>query len=414
MHADLVLNHMQGVSGFPSLLSEWEEQGHVRINHSKGFIEFNNGSKIHLCHVLYLKDIYKYQGSEMSVLLVDEGTHFEEKMYRYLRGRLRLGSLKIPDKYKGMFPRAIIGSNPGGIGHNWIKASFIDSAKPMEIIKQSKAEGGMLRQYIPAKLDDNPTLVENDPDYIEKLEGLGDAALVKAMRDGDWNIISGGAFDGDWDKATHEIEPFSVPSSWRIDRGFDWGSSKPFAVVYFAESDGTPATLADGIQRNFPRGSIFIISEWYGWNGKANEGCRMINTEIARGVRSRDLEFKRTVHPGPADNSISDVVNNTSIADDMARAPNYIRWTKSDKSPGSRRNGWEIMRKMLKNARGREFPGLFVFNTCLHTIRTVPVLPRDDNKDGDIDTDAEDHIADVIRYRVSAKRRTMSVGALNI
>lgn len=411
---DLVKNHFEGISGYPALLQDWVDSGHVKINYSKHYIEFWNGAKIFLGHCQYEKDRLKMQGAECHLLLVDELTHFSESIYRYFRGRCRLGGLKLPAKYKGMFPRIICGSNPGGVGHNWVKAAFIDPAPPMTLVRQEKREGGMLRQYVPSKLSDNPTLVDNDPDYLDRLEGLGDDALVKAMRDGDWEIVSGGMLDDVWHKETHVLVPFDIPASWRIDRGFDWGSSKPFAVLWFAESDGTPAKLADGTQRTFPRGSVFIISEWYGSTGKPNEGIRMINTEIASGVRKRDLAFKRVVHPGPADNSISDVVNNTSIADDMARAPNFIRWTKSDKSPGSRKNGWSMVRKLLKQAMGRELPGLFVFDTCRHTIRTVPVLPRDDSKDGDIDTDSEDHVGDVIRYRVSQKRRVMKSEDLNI
>lgn len=302
----------------------------------------------------------------------------------------------------------------GNTGHTWVKMAFVDMAPPMTLVKQEKKEGGMLRQYIPAKLADNPTLVENDPDYIDRLEGLGNPALVRAMRDGDWDIVAGGMFEDIWSVAKHVLKPFTIPVSWRIDRGFDWGSSKPFAVVWFAESDGTAATMADGTQRNFPRGTLFIISEWYGWNGKPNEGCRMLATEIARGIRKHDQAMQRTIHPGPADNSIYDVEDGKCMADDMARAPAYVRWTRSDKSPGSRRNGWEMIRKLLKQALGNELPGLYVFDTCRHTIRTLPALPRKESNQDDVDSESEDHIGDVIRYRCSAKRQTAKLTGLRI
>jgi hypothetical protein len=405
---------MSGVTGFPSLLHEWVEAKHVQIVHNKGEIRFANGSKITLAHCQYEKDVEKYRGAEIGALLIDEGTHFTESIYRFLRGRLRLGALKVPERYKGLFPRILIGSNPGSIGHGWIKASFIDPAPPMEIVQQPKSEGGMRRQFIPARLDDNPTLLETDPDYEDRLAGLGRPELIKAMRDGDWNIVAGGMFDDVWDEKRQILEPFSPPASWRCDRAFDWGSSKPFACLWFAESDGTDAVMADGARRSFPRGSIFIISEYYGSNGKPNEGLRMTGSEIARNIRMRDNEMRRVIHPGPADNSIYNVENGHCIADDMAKAPHFIRWTRSDKSPGSRKNGWDIMRKMLQQAITGELPGLYVFSTCRHTIRTLPVLPRDDTKDGDLDTQAEDHIADVVRYRVSAKRKTMTVTGLPI
>jgi hypothetical protein len=411
---DLAKNHMNGPTGFPVLLKDWVDSGHAKINYSKNYIEFWNGSKIFLCHVQYEKNKYSYQGAEIHVLIIDELTHFTESIYRYLRGRMRMGALKVPQQYQGRFPRVICGSNPGGVGHNWVKAAFIDPARPMEIVEQSKKEGGMKRQYIPAKLDDNPTLAETDPDYLDRLEGLGDPALIKAMRDGDWDVVAGGIFDDVWSKDHQVLAPFEVPHSWRIDRGFDWGSSKPYAVLWFAESDGTTARMADGTTRTFPRGSVFIVSEMYGWNGKPNEGCRELATEVARKVRKLDVDMKRLVHPGPADSAIYDTQNGMCIADDMAKAPYFIRWTKADKSPGSRKNGWELMRKMLKQAKGNELPGLYIFDTCRHVIRTVPVLPRNLDKDGDLDTEAEDHIADVIRYRCSTKRKIMSVQGLPI
>lgn len=413
---DLAKNHMEGPSGFPALLAEFIAAGHVKINWSKNFIEFWNGAKIHLCHCQYEKDVTKYQGAEIHVLMIDELTHFTDKIYRYLRGRCRLGGLKIPAKFLGRFPRIIAGSNPGGVGHNWVKAAFIDGAKPMQIAQQPKQEGGMLRQYIPARLDDNPTMQESDPDYADRLEGLGNPALVRAMKMGDWNIVAGGMFDDVWSEPRHVLPPFKIPSSWRIDRSFDWGSSKPFSVGWWAESDGTEATLNDGTKRTFPRGSIFRIGEWYGWNGKPNEGCRMLAVEIARGIpkMESDIGIAGRVKPGPADSAIYDTQNGVCIADDMARAG--VRWEKADKSPGSRKNGWERLRKMLKSALAEtpEEPALYVFDTCRHFIRTVPVLPRDEKIPDDVDSDAEDHVADETRYRVLMPKRTATVENLRM
>ncbi|WP_249370192.1 phage terminase large subunit, partial [Actinomyces sp. 186855] len=122
----------------------------MKINYSKNFIEFWNGAKIHLCHLQHEKDVIKYQGAEIHVLLMDELTHFSSSMYRYLRGRLRLGGLVVPTAMKGLFPRILCGSNPGGPGHNWVKASFVDNAPPLAITQMDKKEGGLKRQYIPA------------------------------------------------------------------------------------------------------------------------------------------------------------------------------------------------------------------------------------------------------------------------
>ncbi|MDN8612783.1 terminase large subunit domain-containing protein [Variovorax ginsengisoli] len=413
---DLAKNHMEGPTGFPAMLSEWIEQGHAKINWSKNSIEFWNGAKIHLCHCQYEKDRFKYQGAEIHVLMIDELTHFTDVIYRYLRGRCRLGGLRVPAQYLGLFPRIVNGSNPGGVGHNWVKATFVDQAAPMVITQMAKEEGGMRRQYVPAKLADNPTLTETDPDYVDRLEGLGNPALVKAMRDGDWNIIAGGMFDDLWDQEKHVLKPFAIPASWRIDRAFDWGSSKPFSVGFWAESDGTDAIMADGTKRAFPRGTLFRIGEWYGWNGRPNEGLKMSDAGIADGIVTHqvDMGIQDRVKPGPADSSIFDETNGDSPAKIQER--HKVRWEKADKSPGSRKRGWSLLRGRLQaSAAARmEEPGIFVFESCRQFIRTMPVLPRSERDPDDIDTDAEDHIADEVRYRILAVKRITTVEPLRM
>lgn len=348
--------------------------------------------------------------------MIDELTHFTAKIYRYLRARCRLGGLKIPKQYRGLFPRVLCGSNPGGIGHNWVKGAFIDNAQPMAIRQMAADEGGMRRQYIPARLADNPSMAETDPDYAARLKGLGDPALVRAMEEGDWDIVAGGMFDDVWHRPTHVLEPFPIPASWRIDRSFDWGSSKPFSVGWWAESDGTEAVLADGTRRTFPRGTLFRIGEWYGWNGRPNEGLKMSDSGIAEGIIQRqvDLGIASRVRPGPADSSIFDEVNGDSPAKIQER--HRVRWEKADKSPGSRKRGWQLLRGRLKASRVErmEEPGLFVFSTCQQFIRTVPVLPRLGRDPDDIDTDAEDHIADEVRYRILAVKRTATAEPLRM
>lgn len=401
---ELYKNHVEGPSGFPMLLAEWVTAKLVTINHSAHTIRFWNGATIFLCHCQYENTVYSFKGAEIHVLMVDELTQWSARMYRFLRSRMRLGSLKLPDQFKGLFPRVLNGTNPGDIGHNHVKASFVDPAPEGQIWQTPKDEGGMLRQFIRAKLSDNPSVDEED--YTGKLEGLGDPALVKAMLEGDWDIVAGGMFDDLWRRDVHVLKPFPIPTSWRIDRSFDWGSSAPFSVGWWAESDGTEATLADGSKRHFPRGTLFRIAEWYGWNGKPNEGCKMSTPDIARGILRREEGRGWRVNPGPADSMIYNTDRGRSIADEMLALG--VRWVEADKRPGSRKNGWDRMRTLLQNATAErlEGPGLFIFDKCTQFIRTVPVLPRDEKDPDDVDTDAEDHVADEARYRIlhTAKR----------
>jgi hypothetical protein len=403
---DLWKNHMEGPSGFLSLLAPLVSAGQCKINLSDGRIELGK-SRIHLCHCEHEQDVYKYQGAEIHVLLPDELTHFSATQYAFLRSRVRMIGLDVPPNLAGRFPRIVAGTNPGNVGHNWVKAAFIDPAPPMELRRMDKTEGGMLRQFIPAFHTDNPALLRDDPEYVDRLHGLGSEALVRAMLNGDWNIVAGGALDDVWKPARQVVKPFPIPKDWRIDRSFDWGSSKPFSVAWWAESNGETVEMPDGRRVTFPRGSLIQVAELYGWNGKPNEGCRKIAAEIAREIVAFEAAspYKGRVAPGPADSAIFAVENGTSIADDMARAG--VRWIAAEKGPGSRILGLERVRQYLKAtlASPMESPGLFFFDTCSHSLRTLPTLPRDAKKPDDVDTDAEDHFFDSCRYRVMADAR---------
>lgn len=421
-HPDLWKNHMEGPSGFPVLLAELTKSGHVRINFSDGKIVFWNGSTILLCHCQYEKDVYNYQGAEIHVLMIDELTQWPATMYKYLRGRVRMVGINLPEKYKGLFPRVLCGANPGGIGHNWVKAAWIEKGPGMH--QMGREDGGMVREYIPARLEDNPKLVEADPTYEQRLEGLGNAALVRAMRRGDWDIVAGGALDDLWDREVHVLRPFKIPASWRIDRSFDWGGSKPFSVGWWAESDGTTVTLDSGARKSWPRGTLFRIGEWYGWNGQPNEGAKLSDDEIGKGMREREAAIRAwhgisTIQAGPADGSIFDAdPGKDSIIKGIERGYGKTGlFIAADKTPGSRKNRLSVLRRMLKAslAERMEEPGFFVFDTCTDGfLRTVPVLPRDERNPDDVDTDAEDHAYDDTGYRVTASRHSahgISLGA---
>jgi len=391
-----------------ALMGEYLRLGFIKFRGDKNTFSFWNGSQIILNHCQHEKDVYNYQGAEMHVLMVDELTQWAKSMYTYLRSRVRLGGLVVPGKYKFFFPRIVNGTNPGGIGHNWVKSDWIDQAGPMEVWAAPRKEGGFKRQYIPARLEDNPTMMENDPDYEQRLEGMGSVHLIKAMRWGDWDIVAGGAIDDVWDRDRHIIKSFDIPETWRIDRSFDWGSSKPFAVCWWAEASGEEATLRDGSRWCPPKGTLVLIAEHYGWNGEPNTGCKKLAVEIADDILEieKKLDFGK-VHPGPADSSIYAAENGVCIADDMNKKG--VKWTKADKSPGSRISGLERVRQMLKAGlkTPMEEPGLFVFESCKHFIRTIPVLPRDEKKPDDVDTDSEDHEYDAVRYRCMQVKRNI-------
>jgi hypothetical protein len=165
--------------------------------------------------------------------------------------------------------------------------------------------------------------------------------------------------------------------------------------------------MSDGSLRHFPRGTLIRIGEWYGCKqGKPNVGLEMGAEDIGRQMLALQKERwpSLAIYPGPADSSIYDVQDGHCIADSFKKAG--VQWVTANKGPGSRKNGWELMRERFGNAKRNpmEKPGLYVFDTCLDFIRTVPMMPRDEKKPDDIDTKAEDHIGDESRYRVLEDR----------
>lgn len=320
--------------------------------------------------------------------------------------------------------------NPYGAGHNWVKKRFINAAPMGKIVRKSinvynpqtqKREDVVKTQvHLFGSYRENKFL---PPEYIADLESITDPNKKKAWAQGDWDVVAGGMFDGNWDSHQHILTPFAIPRHWRIDRSFDYGSSKPFSVGWWAESDGCDIRMPDGSWKSTVKGDLFRIAEWYGCTGKPNQGLRMLTPDISKGIIERELAMGiyGRVNPGPADNSIWDVLDGNSIAATMAKPVKIknamykgVQWSRSNKNPGSRKQGWEKVREYLNNAKrqyvknddGTEFaiprekPGLFVFNSCQWFIETFPILPRDEIDPDDVDTDSEDHIGDETRYKV--------------
>lgn len=386
-----------------------------------------NGALLKFRHLNRDADADDYQGHQYTWIGFDEVTNWASDVaINKLRACLR--SATIPPE--GL--RLLFTGNPGGAGHNWVKARYVDAGRPYEIIREydEDLQGYKNRVFIPSLLSDNPALAENDPMYLSRLKDAGPEWLVRAWILGDWSIIAGGMFDDVLDtKTPHGVgekiwgygskcAPFRIPATWRVDRAFDWGSSAPFSVAWYAQSDGTRAISQDGCPIEVPRGTVFRIAEWYGWSGKPNVGLKMLSEDVAKEILEREIAIRRTllsnnvIKAGPADTSIYNAEDGVSIGDNMAK--HGVKWTRADKRPGSRTNGWETCRRFLKAAsKGAiEEPAFICFDTCLQWWRTIPVAPRDEKDMDDLDTDTEDHIADEWRYRLQNCVREIKVKRL--
>lgn len=390
---DLTKNHVEGLKGFRALLADWVREGLVEIVETEIRFKFN-GSRIFLCHCHEEKDRFKYQGAEMHVLLIDELTHFTEVIYRFLRSRVRMVGMNLPEQMRFRFPRIIACSNPGNVGHQWVKRAFIDGHTPGEIWQTEDEDGGMLRQFMPARLVDNPSLLEDDPGYRAKLRGLGSAALVKAMEEGDWNAIDGAYFDC-WDTSRHVIKPFPIPEHWTRFRSFDWGSFRPFSCGWWAVVTDD-YTLEDG--RTLPRGCLVRYREWYGAVAP-NTGLKLHAPDVARGILLREDPGGKGIEPesqrinySVADPSTFKQDGGPSIAEEMSKSGVRFRPADNTRLAGAQ----QVRKRLMGDEEGR--PMLVCFDTCVASIRTIPALMHDDHKPEDVDTDGEDHAYDDWRY----------------
>jgi hypothetical protein len=360
----------------------------------EGEIRFWNGSKIFLCHLQHQKDLSKYYGPEFHVLFIEEATQFTEFMIRFLRSRMRIpDTLKIPDKYKKpkedwrdperadyYFPRAIYTSNPGGVGHSYLKRSFLTGHKPFDYHRAPDTDAGHLRQFIPARVDDNPSV--NREEVKANLAGLP-PMLVDAMLNGNWDAVIG-AFFPEIDPSVHLIEPFRIPDHWVRFQSMDWGAcgdGDPFSIGWYA--------VSDGVNTPYPRGALIRYRSWYG------AGLPKVTaSQVAAGIRTReqgesivnryaggDIEQKRGSGP-----SIYEVFADEGIffsKADQRRQPGHLQFRE---------------RLVGKNDK----PMLYFFNTQeveLETIMNLQHCPNDPNET----TQFGDHVYEECRYAVMSR-----------
>lgn len=351
---------------------------------------FPSGAKIYFGSMQHVKDRVNYQGKRYDFIAFDELTHFTYEEYSYMFSR---------NRPSGPGTRVYIraATNPGGIGHGWVKERFITPAPPMTPIRSKLRVMGpegpvdMVREriFVPSTVFDNEELLQNDPNYLANLAMLPEAEK-NALLYGSWDSFDGQVFmewrndpaHYDDHRYTHVIRPFPIPRHWRIYRGFDFGYARPFAVGWFAADED---------------GRLYHIKEYYGTAGTPNVGVKLNPAEIAAEIRRQEEEDEnlrgRSII-GVADPSIFDESRGESVAHMMERAPNFVYF-----GPGDNTRIAGKMQYHYRLAMDEEgLPMLQVFDTCKHFIRTLPSLVYDERKVEDINTEQEDHIYDMCRY----------------
>lgn len=314
-------------------------------------------------------------------------------------------------------------TNPNGPGHNWVKRRFITVTERGKVVRteveifnpQTQANDKVVKTQIAifGSYRENKYLPAG---YVAELESIKDPNLRKAWLYGDWDVTAGGAVDDLWQSHIHVVPRFVIPPTWRLNRSYDDGSTHPFSVGWWAEADGTEATivLKDGTEFSFcPQpGSLVQFFEWYGCQKDPvkgdwlpNKGLKMSAKEIAKGIKEREVSMMANgwissqPWPGPADNRIRQVIDAELDTIEKIMSKEGVRWMESDKSSGSREIGLQLFRDRLENAVTREGPAIYFMRNCKASIEIIPTLPRDEKKIDDVDTTSEDHAYDMTRYR---------------
>jgi phage terminase large subunit len=324
--------------------------------------------KLHDCYgggallLRNLDDPSKYDSSEFAFIGVDELTKNPYSTFIQLRTILRWPGFDDV--------RFVAGTNPGGIGHNWVKKIFINKE-----FGPDEDEADQFA-FLQALATDNP---HNSKVYMKQLNSIADPRLRKAYRDGDWDVFEGQYF-GEWDRPVHVIPGYQSLSD-RIYLCMDYGWAKPLAIywalytadgqrIHYREIYGpgqTPKAAAKKIVELTSPLEVHRIEGLYCdpsmWSSKAGEDSIAAIMEAT----FREEGFPITLIPA----------NNDRVA------------------------GALKMREGLKvyvGPEGKPTAKMLFTVACQNAIRTIPALSFSKRNPEDWDTNEEDHAADAVRY----------------
>lgn len=347
-------------------------KGLAAYNASKHRWRFRNGSMIEMGYCAAEKDVYQYQGAEYDVIRFDELTHFTESIYVYLLSRLR-GSLPYPRQIKSS-------TNPGGVGHYWVKQRFVDIGASGRVheVKDAETGGVSRRLFIPSLVQDNPFLLAGDPNYAKRLQLLPEANR-RALLCGDWDVMEGQYF-GMFRRNIHTFEPRALPEDGTRFVAIDYGQDM-FAALF---------GLLD------ERGRMWIYKEIHQEGLLASEAAERL-------IATTDGGERIAAYFAPPDlwNRHSD--SGKSTARIFADNGIYLRRASND-----RVQGWYELAEWLrvyKDEQGYDTAKLRIGTNCLNLLRTLPAIQRSPINPNDCAKEPHEltHAPDALRYMIAGR-----------
>ena len=350
---------------------------------SKNLWVFPSGSTLLMSYVDKDQDVTRYQGQAFSWIGVDELGHYPTPyVWDYLRSRLRTTDQSIETYMRAS-------ANPGGVGGWWIKKMFIDRSEPNIPFAAADIDSGepllyppnhakageplFYRKFIPARLTDNPYLMASG-EYEAMLLSLPEVERRRLL-DGDWDVAEGAAFS-EFNRYRHVCDPFEIPSGWPRFRAADYGFSSPSCVLWGAVDHD---------------GNIWIYREVY--------EKRLTADDLADTIYEAEA-FDPPMYASILDKSCwNRIAGAPSVAQTMIERG--VRWLPSN---SDRIAGKLQIHKRLQLNRETEEAKLRIFSNCTNLIRTLPALPLSRTNSEDVDTKAEDHAYDALRYMCMAQQ----------
>ncbi|MBU4459892.1 MAG: Terminase-like family protein [Verrucomicrobia bacterium] len=350
-------------------------------------VRFANGAHIWLLAFQNLSQADDEQSKEYTEIGIDEGPTIP-----YIAGLIEKlkGTMRSPH---GVPTAMIIAGNPGGPGHAYIKSLFIDGHDPL---MPWTDDAGQSHVFIPSRVYDNTLLMENDPDYEVMLRSIRDPALRRAWLDGDWDVFPGQAFGirREW----HVLDDApAVPATAPLYSTFDWGWGKPFSWGWWWEDND---------------GRLYRFAEWYGMGGAPNEGLRMLDRDIAGGIKEREIElgiWGRAIRRLSGHDCFAERPDYKTGDPTPATAETFAQYgIFLARAPVSRRMRIQQFRERIAvdvdvNGDMVRRPMLVVYPNCHEFLRTIPALTMSEVDPEDVDTEQEDHIYDEASLVCTAK-----------
>lgn len=344
----------------------------VKVAGNPAEFTFPSGAKIRTGHLADSDATYKYLGHEYHKILIEELTIIPtEENYLRLISTCR-------STIKELEPQVFCTTNPGGVGHQWVKQRWVDVARNKEYIDPIT---GQSRIFIPSQVYDNPTLMEADPNYVKHLEGLPEE-LRRAWLDGDWDVFSGQYFNK-FRYEKHVCKPFKIPDEWYRYRSIDYGFANYFGCLWTAvDFDGNAYVYREHYEKQQPLSHhIAKIKELSG-----DEKYQNTIGDPAMWIRN----------PQNTNNWSNAMPSHMSIAEIMT-----VDGLPVNRANNDRVNGWNVVREYLEwNDSDRSEPRIKFFSNCQNLIRTLPMLVHSEKRPEDLDTTQEDHLADCLRYQL--------------